>query len=202
MYTVFSKKKVYYCNMTKTSVKGPYVFKPLVSLLPFQSIALSPAFIFEESGYFKSICRRRGYWIWFMMLACKLNVLPPPLPQPPQKDCGSSRSNFLIWLRCLLWWWTFKLSKSFVKYCLSTKSVKCVKPQFPLPVSTVPLFESTCLTVKSRCKRVTRPAMVERTLPPAPSPPSPTCTRKKQQQKWLAEPTTTSDVFYKHKFFR
>lgn len=131
----------------------------------------------------------------------QVNVLLPFAPPP--RDCGSSRSNFLIWLQCLLWWWTFKLSKSFVKYCLSTKSVKCVKPQSPLPVSTVPLFESTCLTVKSWCKRVTRPAMVERTLPLTPSTPSsPTCTRKKQQQKWLAEPNTASDVFYKHKFFR
>lgn len=187
--------------MTKTYVKGPCVFKPLASLLPCQSIALSPAFIFEESGYFRSICGRQGYWIWFMILTFKL-MFSFPLPPPP-KDCGSSRSNFLIWLQCLLWWWTFKLSKSFVKYCLSTKSVKCVKPQSPLPVSTVPLFESTCLTVKSWCKRVTRPAMVERTLPLTPSTPSsPTCTRKKQQQKWLAEPNTASDVFYKHKFFR
>lgn len=39
--------------MTKTYVKGPYVFKPLVSLSPYRSIALSPAFIFEESGHFR-----------------------------------------------------------------------------------------------------------------------------------------------------
>ena len=46
MYTVFSKKKkkkVHYCNMSKTCLRGPYVSKPLISLLPFQSIALSPA---------------------------------------------------------------------------------------------------------------------------------------------------------------
>lgn len=172
--------------MTKIDIKGPYVFGLLASLFPFQSIALSPAFISEKSGYFKSICRRQAYWIWFMIHVFKLMVSLPPCP--PEK-IGSSSSNFLILLQCLLWWWTLKLSKSFVKYCWSTKSVNCVKPP-SLPISTAPLFESTCLTVKSWCKRVTRPVMLEGTPPPAPSPPGLHVTRKKPKQKWLAEPNT------------
>lgn len=149
-----------------------YVFKPWVwyTFLSFPFIALSPALIFEESGYFKSICRRQSYWIWFMIPAFKLMLSLPFAPRPPPKDCGSSRPHFLILLQCLLWWWTWKLSKSFVKYCLSTKSVKCQYPASS-PCLHCSLFESTCLIVKSWCKRVTRPVMVERTPPSAPSPP-------------------------------
>lgn len=134
MYTVFSKKKkkVHYCNMSKTCLRGPCVSKPLLSLLPFQSIALSPGFMFEESGYFTSVCRRQSYWIWFMILVFKL-MFSLPFSQPTQKMVVQVDPSFSY----LLWWWTFKLSKSFVKYCLSTKSVKCVKLQSPLPICTV-----------------------------------------------------------------
>lgn len=71
--------------MTKNDLKGPYVFKSSVSILSSQFITLSPAFMFEESGYYKSIYRKQSYWIWFMILAFKLMLSPHPAPAVPKR---------------------------------------------------------------------------------------------------------------------
>lgn len=129
--------------------------------------------------------------------------LPPPQKKKQQNDCGSSRSHLLIWLQCLLWWWTFKLSKSFVKYCLSTKSGKCQAPASSprLHCSFVRKHMPDCDKLMQTC--YIAPSWWRAHFSGPQCPPPHTYKEKKQQQKWLAEPNTcTSDVFYKHKLFR